>query len=125
VGFQNKKKGNMKDEKYKVRLVVGGFFQTHGIDFEEIFAFIAKFVSIRTLVSLRATLDLEIHQMDVKCAFLNGDLDENIYMLQLKGNEVAKLKNFVYKLHKAIYGFKQAQRVWNMRIDGFLKSCNF
>jgi hypothetical protein len=59
MGYQNKKKGNKKDDKYKVRLVVGGFFQTHGIDFEETFAFIAKFVSIRILMSLGATLDLD------------------------------------------------------------------
>jgi hypothetical protein len=71
----------MKDDKYKVRLVVWGFFQTHDIDFEKTFAFIANFVSIHTFMSLGATLDLEIHQMDIKCAFLNGDLDENIYML--------------------------------------------
>lgn len=123
MGYQNKKQG--KDDKYKVRLVVGGFFQTHGIGFEETFAFIAKFVSIRTLMSLGATLDLDIHQMDVKCAFLNGDLDENIYMSQLKDNEVAELLKKFCKLHKAIYGFKQAQRIWNMRIDEFLKSCSF
>jgi ATP-binding cassette subfamily B (MDR/TAP) protein 1 len=105
--------------------VVGGFFQTHGIDFEETFAFIAKFVSICTLMSLGATLDLEIHQMDVVCVFLNGDLDENIYMSQLKDNEVAELFLKICKLQKTIYGFKQAQRIWNTRIDEFLQSCSF
>jgi hypothetical protein len=63
--------------------------------------------------------------MDVKCAFLNGDLDKDIYMSQPKDYKVVKPNNLICKLNNAIYGFKQTQRVWNMRIDGFLKSCGF
>jgi hypothetical protein len=66
-----------------------------------------------------------IHHMDVKCAFLNGDLDKDIYMSQPKDYKVVKPNNLICKLNNAIYGFKQTQRVWNMRIDGFLKSCGF
>lgn len=67
-------------EWYKARLVAQGFSQVEGIDYTETFAPVTKFKSIRILLALAARLDLEVHQMDVKSAFLNGDLDEEIYM---------------------------------------------
>jgi hypothetical protein len=72
-------------ERYKARLVARGFTQTFGVDYNEIFAFIAKFVLMRCILVVAAIEDMEIHQMDVKTAFLNGDLEEEIYMEQPEG----------------------------------------
>jgi hypothetical protein len=80
--------------------VAKGFSQTHGIDFNETFMLVMKFVSIHTLLSLGITLDFEIHQMGIKYAFLNGNLDKSIYMTQLDGFEVVDHKDFVLKLKK-------------------------
>jgi hypothetical protein len=75
-------------------------------------------------MSLGATLDLEIHQMDVKCAFLNGDLDENIYMSQLKGNKVVELK-FCLQITQAHIWVQTSTKCLEHEDDGFLKSCSF
>jgi hypothetical protein len=90
-----------------------GFTQTQGVDFGEMFAPITKFVFIHILLSFGVALDLEIYQMDVKSSFLNGKLNEKIYMNQPKGYEVARQGNLVCKLNKAIYDLRQTQRVWN------------
>jgi hypothetical protein len=89
--------------------VAKGFSQTHGIDFNETFMLVMKFVSIYILLSLGVALDFEIHQMGIKYAFLNGDLDKSIYMTQLDGFEVVDHKDFVLKLKKIhVYKLKQA-----------------
>jgi hypothetical protein len=92
-------------ERYKARLVVKGFTQTYGVDYNEIFALVAKFVSIRCILALAAIEDMEIHQMDVKTAFLNGDLEEEIYMEQPEGF-TQEGEHLVCKLHKSLYGLK-------------------
>ena len=73
---------------FKVRLVVKGFAQKKGIDFDEIFSPIVKMTSIHTILSLVATKDLHLEQLDVKITFLHGDLDEEVYMAQLQGFQV-------------------------------------
>ena len=85
----------------------------------------AKFTTIRCIVAIGAIIDLEMHQMDVKTAFLNGELDEDIYMVQPEeflqpGNE-----NFVCKLKKSLYGLKQSPRAWYQKIDTFFCSKRF
>ncbi len=72
-------------KRYKAKLVARGFTQTFGVDYNETFAPVAKFMSIRCILALEAIEDIEIHQMDVKTAFFNGDLEEEIYMEQPKG----------------------------------------
>ncbi len=72
-------------ERYKARFVARGFIQTFGVDYNETFALVAKFVLIRCILALAAIENMEIHKMDVKTAFLNGDLEEEIYMEQPKG----------------------------------------
>jgi hypothetical protein len=74
-------------------MVARGFSQTYGVDFGDTFALVAKFVSIRTLLSFGVALNFEIYQMDVKCAFLNGELNKDIYMSQPDGYEVIGQKN--------------------------------
>lgn len=106
-------------------MVARGFSQTYGVDFGDTFALVAKFVSIRTLLSFWVTIDFEIYQMDVKCAFLNGELNKDIYMTQPDGYEAIGQKNLTYKLKKTMFRLKQTQRVWNEKINGFFKKLVF
>jgi hypothetical protein len=92
-------------KRYKARLVARGFTQTFGVDYNETFAPVAKFVSIRYILTLAAIEDMQIYQMDVKIIFLNGDLEEKIYMEQLQGF-TQEGEYLVCKLHKSLYGLK-------------------
>jgi Reverse transcriptase (RNA-dependent DNA polymerase) len=95
---------------YKARLVTKGYKQIEGIDFDETFSPVVMFKSIRILLAIVAFHDYEISQMDVKTAFLNGDLQEDVYMTQPMGFEDPRNANKVCKLWRAIYGLKQASR---------------
>ena len=112
-------------ETFKARLVAKGFTQKEGIDYEETFSPVAMLKSIRILLSIAAVLDYEIWQMDVKTAFLNGHLEENIYMQQPDGFIQKGQEHMVCKLQKSIYGLKQASRSWNIRFDQAIKSLGF
>ena len=120
-----KKKTDMdgKVQTYKARLVAKGYTQTYGIDYEETFSPVAKIKSIRIMLAIAAFHDYEIWQMDVKTAFLNGKLDQDVLMAQPEGFESAKHPKKVCKLQKAIYGLKQASRSWNLcfheKVKGF------
>ncbi|GJW24917.1 retrotransposon protein, putative, ty1-copia subclass [Tanacetum coccineum] len=110
---------------YKARLVAVGFTQTYGIDYEETFSPVADIRAIRILIAIAAYYDYEIWQMDVKTAFLNGRLDEDIYMVQPEGYVNPKYPNRVCKLQRSIYGLKQASRQWNKRFDEEIKKFGF
>ncbi|KAM2638476.1 hypothetical protein EV1_022841 [Malus domestica] len=97
-------------DKFKARLVAKGYTQKPGIDFVDTYSPVAKFTSIRILMAIVARMDLELHQLDVKTAFLNGDLKEDIYMIQPEGYHVKGHENKVYKLRKSLYGLKQSSR---------------
>ena len=116
-------RGNGKD--YRARLVAKGFTQIAGIDYEETFAPVARLDSLRLLLSLAATYDWEIHQIDIKSAYLNGLLDEEIYMEQPKGFETPGKEDKVCRLRKAIYGLKQAGRQWHEHLQDSLCSFGF
>ncbi|GJS69405.1 putative RNA-directed DNA polymerase [Tanacetum coccineum] len=111
-----KKKTDMdgKVHTYKARLVAKGYTQTHGINYEETFSPVAKIKSIRIMLAIAAFHDYEIWQMDVKTAFLNGKLTEDVFMAQPEGFENAKYPKRVCKLQKAVYGLKHASRSWNL-----------
>ncbi|KAL5583635.1 hypothetical protein UlMin_016077 [Ulmus minor] len=96
-----------------------------GIDYDETFSPVAMLKSIRILLSIAAALDYEIWQIDVKTAFLNGHLDESIYMVQPDGFKAKNQENKVCKLLKSIYGLKQASRSWNIRFDQVVKTYGF
>ncbi|GJR90309.1 retrotransposon protein, putative, ty1-copia subclass [Tanacetum coccineum] len=107
---------------YKARLVAKGYTQTPGIDYEETFSPVADIRAIRILIAIAAYYDYEIWQMDVKTAFLNGYLNEEVYMEQPEGFVNPKYPNRVCKLKRSIYGLKQASRQWNKRFDDEIKN---
>ena len=96
--------------RFKVRLVVKRYSQRNGIDYTEIFSPVVKLTSIRILLSIVASENFHAEQMDVKTAFLHGDLDKEIYMQQPEGFVVPGKKHTVCKLTKSLYGLKLAQR---------------
>ncbi|KAJ9543849.1 hypothetical protein OSB04_023556 [Centaurea solstitialis] len=110
---------------FKARLVAKGFTQTHGIDYDETFSPVAMLKSIRILMAISAYFNYEIWQMDVKTAFLNGKLTEDVYMEQPEGFIGPKNPNKVCKLLKSIYGLKQASRSWNLHFDERIKEFGF
>ncbi|GKA56434.1 retrotransposon protein, putative, ty1-copia subclass [Tanacetum coccineum] len=110
---------------YKARLVAKGYTQLYGVDYEETFSPVADIRAIRILISLAAYYDYEIWQMDVKTAFLNGYLDEDIYMVQPEGFVDPNHPRKVCKLQRSIYGLKQASRSWNKRFDEEIKRFGF
>lgn len=99
-------------QKHKARLVARGFTQKPGIDFFETFALVARLETIRTLIALAAQKNWLIYQLDVKSAFLNGVLEEEVNVEQPQGFLVEGGEDKVYKLKKALYGLKQAPRTW-------------
>jgi hypothetical protein len=109
--------------RYKARLVAKGFQQVNGIDYDETFAPVAKMDSIRLALSITTTKGWEVYQMDVKNAFLHGDLSEEIYMEQPQG--FMHDSSLVCRLKKSLYGLKQAPTAWYAKMDSYLLSQNF
>lgn len=120
--FKLKQGVNDTEDRYKARLVAKGFSQKAGIDFHEIFSPMVKIVSIRIVLALVAFLDLELQQLDVKTAFLHGDLDEEIYMEQLEGFVHHRNEKFVCRLKKSLSGLKESPRQWYKKFDSFMFS---
>ena len=111
--------------RYKARLVVKGFSQKKGIDFDEIFSPVVKMSSIRVVLALAASMDLEVEQLDVKTAFLHGDLEEEIYMEQPEGFHEKGKEQLVCLLKKSLYGLKQAPRQWYRKFESFMVDHGF
>ena len=112
-------------QKHKARLVAKGYSQQPGIDFHETYAPVARMETIRTVIALAAQMELPIFQLDVKSAFLNGTLEEEVYVEQPRGYEKKGEEDKVYRLKKALYGLKQAPRAWNSRIDRYFQDNGF
>ncbi|RVW64469.1 Retrovirus-related Pol polyprotein from transposon RE2 [Vitis vinifera] len=106
-------------DKYKARLVAKGYKQEFGVDYKEVFAPVAKLDTIRFVLSMAAQKSWSIHQLDVKSAFLHGELEEEVYIDQPPGYVKQGYENQVYKLKKALYGLKQAPRAWYSCIDAY------
>ena len=111
--------------RYKCWLVAQGFTQAQGIDYHETFAPVAGFGSIRTLLATAAQREMYVHQMDVHTAFLNGKLDEDIYMCQPEGFVVKGKEDMVCHLHRSRYGLKQSPRCWNKELSCHLFESGF
>ena len=123
--YKTKYKADGSVDRHKARLVAKGFSQKEGVDYKETFAPVAKFTSIRMLLALAAKQDLEVHQMDVKTAFLHGDLEEDIYMRQPEGFTKPGQEHLVCLLKKSLYGLKQANRAWYHKIHAALAELGF
>ncbi|KAI3421371.1 uncharacterized protein J3R85_012404 [Psidium guajava] len=119
--FTIKSKADGSVERYKARLVAKGFTQTYGIDYQETFAPVAKINSIRVLLSLAVNSNWPLHQLDVKNAFLNGDLEEEVFMNLPPGFEERFEARKVCKLKKSLYGLKQSPRAWFERFGKVIK----
>jgi hypothetical protein len=123
--FKRKLRPDGTIEKYKTRLVAKGYTQKEGEDFFDTYSPVARLTTIRVLLSLAASHGLLVHQIDVKKAFLTGELEEEIYMDQLDGFVAKGQKGIVCKLIKSLYGLKQALKQWHMKFDRTLTSAGF
>jgi hypothetical protein len=123
--FKAKKNAKGKIERYKARLVVKGYSQRPGIDYGNVFALVARLETIRMVISLAAQNKWKIYQMDVKFAYLNGILEEEIYVEQPMGYVIKGDEKKVLKLIKTLYSLKQAPRAWNNRIDNYFQKNGF
>lgn len=123
--FKIKRNSDGSINKYKARLVAKGYVQKYGIDFDEVFAPVARIETVRLIVALAASNGWEVHHLDVKTAFLHGELKEEVYVSQPEGFVVEGSEDKVYKLNKALYGLQQAPRAWNTKLNKILKELKF
>ncbi|KAD1781278.1 hypothetical protein E3N88_42305 [Mikania micrantha] len=123
--FKLKKDARGNVVKYKARLVANGYVQKHGVDFDEVFAPVARMETVRMILALAAFGGWQVHHFDVKSAFLNGDLKEVVYVYQPDGFVKKGQEGKVYKLSKALYGLKQAPRAWILKLDNTLKGLGY
>jgi hypothetical protein len=123
--FNKKMKPDGTIDKFKARLVTKGFTQKEGEDYFDTYSPIARMTTINMLVALAACHDLLIHHMDVKTAFLKGEMDEEIYMNHPDGFVAPRQENKVCRLRKSLYGLKQAPNQWHQKFDRTLISAGF
>ncbi|XP_075475779.1 uncharacterized protein LOC142511839 [Primulina tabacum] len=117
--YKTKLKENGEVDKYKARLVAKGYTQEYGVDYTEVFAPVARLDTIRVVISLAALRGWTIYQLDVKSAFLHGELNEEVFVQQPPGYEQKGNEQKVYRLKKALYGLKQVPRAWYSRIESY------
>ena len=125
VGIQDKDQSRWFNQQIQARLVVKGYKQKEGEDFREIFALVSRLDTVWLIISLAAQKNWKIYQMDVKSAFLNGYLEEEIFIDQPPGFVKEGEEHKVYKLRKALYGLKQSPRAWYSRINAYFEKHGF
>ncbi|BBH07344.1 hypothetical protein Prudu_019255 [Prunus dulcis] len=111
--------------RYKARLVAQGFSQEYGLDYEETFSPVVRHTTVRLILGLAVNFQWELRQLDVKNAFLHGELQEEVFMKQPQGFVDSQYPNHVCKLQKSLYGLKQAPRAWNAKFTGYLPTLGF
>jgi hypothetical protein len=111
--------------KHKAWLIAKGYVQREGVDFDEVYTLVAHLDSVRVLVAIAAQQKWQVHHLDMKSAFMNGDLQEEVYVTQPPSFERDGKKGKVYRLHKALYGLRQAPRTKNHKLDATLKELGF
>ena len=124
---QYKYVSDLEKPKYKARLVTKGFKQEHGIDYDEIFSRVVKMTTLRLLLGIVMKEDLELEQMDIKMAFLHGDLEEDLYMSQPVGfSAIGEESHIVCWLKKfSLYRLKQASRMWYQKFDSYIRQLGY
>ena len=123
--FKLKRKADGSIDRYKARLVAKGYSQRPGLEYSQVFAPTAKWSALRAILAIAALEDLELYSLDVSTAFLNGEMDCDVYMQQPEGFEDHFGPDLVLKLIKSLYGLKQAGRQWHKKLDSVLKSLSF
>nr|GFC22604.1 ribonuclease H-like domain, reverse transcriptase, RNA-dependent DNA polymerase [Tanacetum cinerariifolium] len=123
--YKTKRDTNGNIINHKARLVAKGYIQEHGIDFEEVFASVARMETIRLLLAIAANNKWEVHHLDIKSAILHEDLKEEVYVTQPEGFFEKQDQGKIYRLIKALYGLRQAPHAWNIKLDNTLKSLDF
>ena len=112
-------------EKYKARFAAQGFSQIKGIDYDATFTPVTRYSSIRTILSLSAQMGWCIHQMDVKTVFLNGIIEQEVYIEKREGFKIFNSEWHVYRLKRALYGLKQAPHAWYTQIGNYFTRLGF
>ncbi|KAK9041693.1 hypothetical protein V6N11_016783 [Hibiscus sabdariffa] len=123
--FKRKMKVDGTIDKYKARLVIKGYRQKEGLDYFDTYSPVSRITSIRMILAIAALRNIEVHQMDVKTAFFNGELDEEIYMEQPEGHVVSGQEKKVCRLVKSLYGLKQAPKQWHEKFDNVMMTNDF
>lgn len=121
--FKRKLNADGSIERYRARLVLKGFLQRFGVDYNAVFAPVVRASTVRLFFSLVASLDLDCHAIDIKNAFVQSDLPEEVYMCQPPGYDDGT--GSVLRVHKSLYGLKQAPRLWNRHLTEFLQELGF
>jgi Reverse transcriptase (RNA-dependent DNA polymerase) len=111
--------------RYKVRIVAKCYKKKHSIEYDEVFAHVARLDTVRILISFTSHHSWKLHQLDVKSAFLNDVLEEEVYVEQPEWFIVKGAEKKIYRLKKTLYGLKQASQAWNARIDDYLEMKGF
>jgi hypothetical protein len=111
--------------KYKARFVARGLSQVEGVDYDETFSPVARYTSIRTIISLVTSMSWKVHHMDVKTNFLNGEIEEEVYIEKPKGFMIHDKKSHMCMLKKTLYGIKKTPCAWYEKMNGFLMSLGF
>jgi Reverse transcriptase (RNA-dependent DNA polymerase) len=114
-----------KVDRFKARLVAKGYTQTYGVDYEEMFALVAKMNTVRTLISCAVNLGWDLFQLDVKNVFLHGDLKEEVFMEISPGFVNEQLRDKVCRLKRYLYGLKQSSRAWFERFSMTMKRLGY
>jgi hypothetical protein len=123
--FRNKLNEDGQVTRNKARLVCKGYAHIEGIDFEETFSPVSRMEAICFLLSYECSKNVKAYQIDIKSDFLNGELEEEVYIEQLEGFQLSENTDYVCKLNKAFYGLKQAPRAWYSRLDKYLQQEGF
>jgi len=125
--FKIKKNPDGSVDRYKGRLVAKGYAQKHGVDYTDTFAPTARFAALRTIIALAAIEDWELESIDISTAFLNGDIDTDVYMNIPEGVEIKGVQGneWVLKLLKGLYGIKQGPRIWSKKLNSELSKLGF
>jgi hypothetical protein len=123
--FKNKLNEDRQVARKKARLVCKGYAQIERIDFEETFAPVARMEEICLILAYACSKNVKVYQMDVKSIFLNGELEEEVYIEQPEGFQLSENADCVCKLKKALYGLKQAPRAWYSILDKYLQQSGF